>query len=225
MELKGFAVPTDYGAMFRKIGDQRPLRITRISWLVCFTIPLMVLAILGASRPARALTEVEAIASGSEPAAQQGEEVEWEGECVEGDEGELEGEVEECEAEAEDTSFSPAEDCYLRTARARVVAYPSRNQLRLTLGYTAFEPIRATVEYRAANGQRLGTATRNLGRSGVVRLSKHLGSKEMERLQNAHRFMVTVHLAEAPSDCQQFETEQLQVVRASDARITWSEDH
>jgi hypothetical protein len=218
------AVPTDYGAMLHKVGDERHPRITRIAWLVCFAVPLMVLAILGASKPAHALTEVEAISADAEPAAQLSEEVEWEGECVEGDEEELEGEVEECEAEAEDTSFSPAEDCYLRTARAHVVAYPSRNLMRLTLGYATFEPARATVEYRAANGHRLGTATRNLGRSGVVRLSKHLGSKEMERLQNAHRFMVTVHIAEAPSDCQQFETEQLQVVRASDARITWSED-
>jgi hypothetical protein len=210
--------------MLRRTVDERNPRITRIAWLVCFALPLMILAILGTSRPAHALTEVEATAAGSEPAAQLSEEVEWEGECVEGDDEELEGEVEECEAEAEDTSFSPAEDCYLRTARARVVAYPSRNRMRLTLGYTTFEPARATVEYRAANGHRLGTATRNLGRSGVVRLSKHLGSKEMEGLQNAHRFMVTVHVAEAPSDCQRLETEQLQVVRSSDARITWSED-
>ncbi len=214
--------------MLDKNGDERHPRITRIALLVCVAVPLMLLAILGPSRPAHALTEVEATTAGSEPIGQLSTEVEWEGECIEGgeeeEEEELEEEVEECEAEAEDTSFSPAEDCYLRTASARVVAYPSRNKMRLTLGYTTFEPARAKVEYRAANGHRLGTATRNLGRSGLVRLSKHLGSKEMERLRDAHRFMVTVHVAEAPSDCQRFETEQLQVVRSSDARVTWSED-
>jgi hypothetical protein len=210
--------------MFRKAADERQPRIARTAWLVCFAVPLMLLAILGASKPAHALTEIEVTAGSPEPTAQLSEETAWEEECIEGGEEELEEEAEECEAEAEDTSFSPAEDCYLRTARARVVAYPARNRMRLTLGYTTFEPARATVEYRAANGRRLGTATRNLGRSGVVRLSKHLGSKEMERLRNAHRFMVTVHVAEAPSECQRFETEQLQVVRSSDAQITWSED-
>jgi hypothetical protein len=212
--------------MLRRTADERDPRVTRIAWLVCLAAPLTLLAILGASRPASASSEVEVTATGSEPTAQLSEEGEWEGECVEGDEEELEAEVEECEddAEAEDTSFSPAEDCYLRTARARVVAYPSRNRMRLTLGYTTFEPARATVEYRAANGHQLGSTTRYLGRSGVVRLSKHLGSKEMERLRYAHRFLVTVHVAAAPSDCRQFETEQLQVVRAGNARITWSED-
>jgi hypothetical protein len=214
--------------MLHKIGDERRPRITRIALLACVAVSLMLLAILGASRSALALTEVEATTAGSEPVGQLSTEVEWEGECIEGGEGEegeeLEEEVEECEAEAEDTSFSPAEDCSLRTASARVVAYPSRNRMRLTLGYTTFEPARAKVEYRAANGHRLGTATRSLGRSGVVRLSRHLGGKEMERLQDAHRFVVTVHVADAPSACQQFETEQLQVVRSSDTRITWSED-
>lgn len=212
--------------MLRKVNDERQSRVARTAWLVCLAAPLALLAILGTSRPAHALTEVEATTGSSEPAAQLSEEIEWEDECVEGGEEELEGEAEECEAEAEaeDTSFSPAEDCYLRTARARVVAYPTRGRVRLILGYTTFEPARAMLEYRAANGRRIGTATRNLGRSGVVRLSKHLGSTEMERLRNAHRFMVTVHVAEAPSDCRRFETEQLQVVHNSDNRITWSED-
>lgn len=211
--------------MLHRIGDERHPRTTRVAWLVCFAVPLLLLAILGASRPAHASTEVEVIAAGSEPAAQSSEEVEWEGECVEAGEEELEEEAGECEAEAEaeDTSFAPAEDCYLRTAHARVVAYPTRNRMRLTLGYTTFEPARATVEYRAPN-DRLGAVTRNLGRSGVVRLSKHLDGQQMERLRNAHRFTVTVHVAEAPSACQRLETEQLQVAHSSATRITWSED-
>jgi hypothetical protein len=164
-------------------------------------------------------------APASDPAASLDEEVELEDECVESsEEGEdAEEAEEECEAEAEDTSFSPAEDCYLRTARARVVAYPTRNTMRLTLGYTTYEPAQATVEYSAKHN-RLGAATRKLGRSGVVRLSKHLGDREMGQVQGSRQFTVTVHVPDAPPGCKRFETEQLRVERSSDSRITWSED-
>jgi hypothetical protein len=188
-------------------------------WLV---VPLVLLAILAASGSAYALEETEAA---SDPVAQLGEEVESEEECVEGDEQGEESEEagEECEVDAEDDSFSPAEDCYLRTARARVVAYPARNTMRLTLGYTTYIPAQATVEYSAKHN-RLGAVTRKLGRSGVVRLSKHLGDREMGQVQGSRRFTVTVHVPGAPSACERFETEQLQVEHSSDSRITWSEN-
>ncbi|MDX6610469.1 MAG: hypothetical protein QOF85_2394 [Solirubrobacterales bacterium] len=178
---------------------------------------------LAASGSAYALTETEATSSPQDPAAQLDEEVESEDECVEsGEEEDSEEAGEECEAEAEDTSFSPAEDCYLRTARARVVAYPSLNTMRLTLGYTTYEPAQATVEYSAKHN-RLGVVTRKLGRSGVVRLSRHLGDGEMGRVRRSRRFTVTVHVPDAPPSCKRFETEQLQVEHSSDSRITWSE--
>jgi hypothetical protein len=190
-------------------------------------LPLALLTILAASQPAHALGDIEATASPPDLSASLSEEIEAEDECVESDEEE-EGEDseeagEECEAEAEDTSFSPAEDCYLRTARARVVAFPDRNTMRLTLGYTTYTPASATVEYGAKSDPRLGTVHRRLGRSGVVRLSKHLGSGEMEQVQASRRFTVTVHVPEAPRQCQRFEVQRLQVEHSSDSRVTWSE--
>jgi hypothetical protein len=95
--------------------------------------------------------------------------------------------------------------------------------MRLTLGYTTYAPARATVEYGAKSDPRLGAVRRQLGRSGVVRLSKHLGSKAMTQLQASRRFTVTVHVAEAPRGCQRFEVQRLQVERSSDSRVTWSE--
>lgn len=189
---------------------------------------LLLLALLGALGASLAFADAETAEAPPELAIQWDEgdeEGEWEDECVETEEAE-EGseETEECEEEAEKTSFSPAEDCYLRTAQARVVAYPSRNQMRLTLGYTTYEPVRATVEYSAKSNHRLGVVTRNLGRSGVVRLSKHLGEKEMDQLQGARHFTVAVHVAEAPKECSRLETERLEVERHGDSRITWSED-
>lgn len=189
-------------------------------------LPLALLAILAASQSAYALGDAEAPAPPPDLGASLEEEIEFEDECTESDEEEEEEEVEEaegCEAEAEDAGFSPAEDCYLRTARARVVAYPERNRMRLTLGYTTYAPAKATVEYGAKSNSRLGTVHRQLGRSGVVRLSRHLGSEEMARLQASRRFTVTVHVADASADCQRFEVQRLQVERSSDSRVTWSE--
>jgi len=184
-------------------------------------LPLVLLMIFVASQSAYALGDIEVPASPSDAGASLSEEIEFEDECVES--GEEEGEDseeadEECEVEAEDAGFSPADDCYLRTAQARVVAYPTRNMMRLTLGYTTYTPARATVEYGAKSDPHLGTVRRQLGRSGVVRLSKQLGSKEMAQLQASRRFTVTVHVPEAPRECQRFE-----VQRSSDSRVTWSE--
>ena len=125
-----------------------------------------------------------------------------EGECVESEDEEAEGAEEaeeECEAEAEDAGFSPAEDCYLRTATARVVAYPDREMMRLTLGYTTYAPAAATVEYGAKKDPHLGTVHRQLGRSGVLRLSKHLAGGQMTKVEASGRFTVTVHVPEAPA--------------------------
>src|ERR1044072_255284 len=173
-------------------------------------LPPALLAILAASQSAYALGD-ETPASSPDPGASLSEEVEFEDDCAESGEDEEEEEAEdaeeveeECEAEAEDAGFSPAEDCYLRTARARVVAYPERNMLRLTLGYTTYTPARATVEYGAKSDPRLGTVRRQLGRSGVLRLSKHLGGKEMAQVQASRRFTVTVHVPDAPRECQRF---------------------
>lgn len=190
-------------------------------------LPLALLAILAACQSAYGLGEVETTAAPSDPGASLSEEIEFEDECVESSEDE-EGEdseegAEECEAEAEDAGFSPADDCYLRTAQARVVAYPDRNMMRLTVGYTTYTPAEATVEYGAKGDPHLGTARRRLGRSGVVRLNKHLGSKEMSQVQASRRFTVTVHVPNTPRDCQRFEVQRLQVERSSDARVTWSE--
>lgn len=204
---------------------------SRIAWFVCSALPLILLAILAVAQPATASEETEAAAAPFEPTAEASEEGEWEEECVESsdDEGEGEGEEaaeseEECEVEDDEAGASMGEDCLLRTAHARVVAYPTHNRIRLTLGYTTFAPAQATVEYGAGRGNRVGAVTRRLGRSGVVRLSKHLGDRAMSQLSGSHRFTVTLHFPEAPRQCDQLVTEQLKVQRSSESRITWSQD-
>lgn len=192
-------------------------------------LPLLLLAIFTAAQAAHALADAEDPGLPLNVAIQPSEEeaeTEGEGECAESEDEEAEGveeAEEECEAEAEDAGFSPAEDCYLRTATARVVAYPARKMMRLTLGYTTYTPAAATVEYGAKKDPHLGTVHRRLGRSGVLRLSKHLAGEQMAKVETSGRFTVTVHVPEAPRACKRFEVQQLQVAQSSKARVTWAE--
>ncbi len=192
-------------------------------------LPLLLLALFVASQTAHALADTEEPGPPLSVAIQMSEEEDegdTEGGCTESEDEGAEGSdeaEEECEAEAEDAGFSLAEDCYLRTATARVVAYPDREMMRLTLGYTTFEPTAATVEYGAKKDPHLGTVHRQLGRSGVLRLSKHLAGRQMTKVEASGRFTVTVHVPEAPHACQRFEVQQLQVAQSSKARVTWAE--
>jgi hypothetical protein len=193
-----------------------------------FLLPLALLALLAIAQPSTALAGAGVAGLPLELAIQIGEEEdegESEGECAESEDEEVEDseEFEECEAEAEDAGFSPAEDCYLRTATARVVAYPDRKMMRLTLGYTTYAPAAATVEYGAMKDPHLGTVHRRLGHSGVLRLSKHLAGKQMAKVEASGRFTVTVHVPEAPRACQRLEVQRLQVAQSSEARVTWAE--
>jgi len=190
-------------------------------------LPLLLLAILVASPTAHALADSEDPSLPLNVASQLSEE-EDESECAEGESEDEESEgveeaEEECEDEAEGVGFSSANDCYLRTATARVVAYPDRDTMRLTLGYTTYAPAAATVEYGAKKDPHLGSVHRRLGRSGVLRLSKHLADKQMAKVEASGRFTVTVHVPEAPRACQRSEVQQLQVAQSSKARITWAE--
>jgi hypothetical protein len=105
------------------------------------------------------------------------EEVEIEEACEEAEE-EFEG-FEECE-EVESGAAQAAsarEECVLRTARAHAALSRTGEKLKLTIGYTAYEPAKAKIEVG-----RVGTVKRHLGRSGVVRITKKLGANSGKRL-------------------------------------------
>jgi hypothetical protein len=194
-------------------------------------LPLALLFLLTAAQPSHAFADIEVAGLPPESALQIGDEedeteVEVEGECAEDeDEAVKSSEEAEEECEAEDAGVSRAEDCYLRTATAHVVAFPGRNLMRLTLGYTTYTPAAATVEYGANKDPRLGTVHRRLGRSGVLRLSKHLADGPMAKVETSGRFTVTIHVPEAPQACEAFEVQRLRVAQSSQARVTWAEGH
>lgn len=116
--------------------------------------------------PVFALEEEEPEA---EPAAEEAEE-----ECEETEEG-----VEECE-EAEAASEGDnrrRDDCVLRSARAHARLDAKGKKLKLTIGYTAYQPVTAKIKIG-----KLGTLQRHLARSGVLRITKKVASKSGKRL-------------------------------------------
>lgn len=162
-----------------------------------------------------------------------------EGACEEAeeefDEGELSSaEVKEiCDEEAEERrkkatgSGAPApEECILRSAHASAVTDADSNKLKLTVGYTTYEPATATLDYSLVGSKgslHMKTAKRQLGRSGVIRLTTALADAEMDKVDAARRFVVKLHVTGSPGSCRRFETEQLSVKRASNDQAVWSE--
>lgn len=144
-------------------------------------IPLALLLLLCTAPPAAALEtpvgelpilafeddEPEAEAAATEEAEESFEE------CDEFEEG-----FEECEEfEEEDRRRGNSrEACLLRSARAHASVDP-RQKLKLTIGYTTYEPVKAKIKVG-----RVATLQRYLGYSGVLRITKKLKTKSGKRL-------------------------------------------
>lgn len=228
------------------MSSTRAASIVRIAWTFTFVVPLILTALLlgaGATHaapdpvaaPLAFEEEPEAegeIASDAEDEEEECEdaELEFEEETIGEAEFELLCDKEIAEQDRKKAAAARAgiapEECLLRSANARVVAHDSHNDVRLTVGYTTYEPTTATVEYGFGRGKgplRLGTAKRHLGRSGVIRLTTALADPKMDKVEAAGRFVVRLHVTGSPSSCRRFETEQLSVKRASEAQAIWSE--
>jgi hypothetical protein len=210
--------------------------VTRIAWLATLVVPLVLAGLLfmasttsaAPAAPATPAVFGEELEAEEEDEAKESECETAEEEFEEGELGELE--VEQlCEEEeggkaGANSSVAPKE-CLLRSSHARLVAYRSHSEVRLTVGYTAYEPTAAMVSYRATGGKGsldLGTARRHLGRSGVIRFTKTLSDAEMAKVDAAGHFTVQFRIAGAPGDCQRFEIERLTVTHTAKNQTVWS---
>ena len=118
----------------------------------------------------------------------------------------------------------PPAKCLLRSARARLFAYSSRDRVRLVIRYTTFAPASVAVNFRLGGGkgaQKLGTATRRFAASGLFRVTEKLSRKKMAKVLGAKRFTVTMGIAAAPRFCQRFYTRHLTVRRMVDGQTVW----
>ena len=153
--------------------------------------------------------------------AEQGE-PEWVEVTTEAEEPVSEEEVESCPGKKR-TRVPPA-NCLLRSARALLFAYPSRDRVRLVIRYTTFAPASVGVNFRLGGGkgaQKLGAATRRFAASGLFRVTEKLGRKKMAKVLAARRFTVTMGIAAAPRICQRFYTRHLTVRRKVGGQTVW----
>jgi hypothetical protein len=193
--------------------DRNPVVVVaRVAWLATFVVPLVLAGLLLAAKGAPAAPTGPAVV----PLTFE-EEFEDEGEveeaaCEAAEEefaGEVEGaEVEEICEEAEDrgrkraaqpSSIAP-EECVLRSAHAHAATIADGSKLKLTIGYTTYEPVSATVEIRKGSA-RIGSVHRHLGRSGVLRIVKSLGIRAPKRI------VVQIQIPASPRNCDRFQTE------------------
>jgi hypothetical protein len=97
------------------------------------------------------------------------------------------------------------EECLLRSAHAHAAVNATGDKLKLTIGYTTYEPLSAKVEVRKGSS-RIATKSLRLGRSGVLRIVKNLGKAETPK-----RIVVRLAVPSSPGYCGKYETEKVPV--------------
>jgi hypothetical protein len=187
------------------------------SKLQILAIPLLLTALLLAASTAHAMPLGSTVAPTFDEEFE-AEETEFEeAECEEAEEEFEEGELGELEVEqlceeasgkdggqGGSDSIAP-EECLLRSSHAHAVADSGSDKLKLTIGYTTWEPVGATLEIHAGSGH-VGSIHRHLGRSGVLRIVESLGDG-----QAPNRAVVRIRIPGSPSFCGKFQTQKVSV--------------
>lgn len=194
-------------------------RVSRIAWLATFVLPLVLVALLYVAK----VSHAPAAEVPPETATAIEEELEEdfdEESCVEVEEGLL-----ECDGgEEAGAGPLPPEDCLLRTVSARVIAYPSRDTLRLVVRYTSSAPTKAYVDFGFKGGKgsfNLGLAKQRLSKRGLFHLDERLSESRMAQARAAKRFEVTLDLPEAPESCQRYFTKRLTIKKTAANQDVW----
>jgi hypothetical protein len=219
----------DAGAMSEKNHNSAApsARMTRIAWLVCFVIPMLILALLAVAKPAAALTArapgaTQLLAPTLAAATEADAETSEEGSGEEADGSDEESEDEE---EGEEEEFAP-EECLLESASSRVVALPAQGKVHLTLRYSMLSPAGVAVDYRLA-GKRgsldLGTTRRRFGSQGVLQLTTHLSEAKMAKVLAARSFTVELDIPAAPHYCWRYYGMYLPDKHGGRSQLSWQE--
>lgn len=168
-------------------------RVARAAWFAAFVVPLILAALLLGVKSAQAAPPIpgptplsfEELASEEELEAEENEAEFAAEECEIAKEEFAEGELSKAEADevcsqssgsrTQDAGPSSAapEECVLRSAHGHAAVEGQGTKLKLTIGYTAYEPVGATIEI-GKGPSHIATLHQHLGRSGVVRIVKSL---------------------------------------------------
>jgi hypothetical protein len=181
------------------------------SKLQLLAVPLVLSILLFAVSSAHAMPTGPIIAAftSDEPLEDEFEE-EGEGEeetgCETAEEEVEEGELSQreadeiCEEEAKESKKAAGsnaqapEECVLRSAHAHAAVAAAGEKLKLTIGYTTYEPITAKLQIG-----HLTTLHRHLGRSGVIRIVEGLNGENVPKQLNVRIDIPSVKRAGCPS--------------------------
>jgi hypothetical protein len=169
-------------------------------------------AALATPAPAAAEEEFE-IEAEEEPEETEAEAEAEQTECEEAEGEGAVGEIDQdeqqaiCAVELEESEKALAagrlpEECLLRSFHPHAVVRSRDDRLKLTIGYATHEPTRVSLAY-GFRGLHLGTASRRLGKSGVVRVTKHL-SDAQAAMFHGHRLVIRIRIPHTPPSCNHY---------------------
>jgi hypothetical protein len=218
------------------VGQSRHvLNFTYLAWLGAAAAAVLLLAGLGCARAAAAqplppagstplLGHDDFEEEGDEAEGEEGEEGEEAWECESDDEAA----EERCEEEAEqrEAEEEEAEECRIEGASATVSALPARDQLRLTVHYTTFQPSAVAVDLQLRSGKGgldLGTETVRFAHSGSIHSSRTLSDRQLARALAAREFIVGLVAVNTPRFCQGRSDLHLTSRSSAGSSLQWSD--
>jgi hypothetical protein len=124
------------------------------------------------------------------------------------EEMEFDAEIAECEKEAKKgksaTSVGAPEECVVEHAESTIQTLPGSDRIRLTVHYKDYATGAVAIGLKLKDHKgslALEHTTRHLGRDGTLHLTTKLGETEMERVDDAQEFDVSLRAPGTPGYC------------------------
>lgn len=132
---------------------------------------------------------------------------EFEDEEFEESEGEEEEfEIEECEEDAKKKAgaVTAPEECRVRSAESSITTLPDSNRVELTVQYMTYKPSTVSLDLKLKDGKgslKIDSATKHLGKKGVLHLTTKVPDAVMSRAAKAKEFDVALRASQTPAYC------------------------
>jgi hypothetical protein len=127
----------------------------------------------------------------------------------EGEEEEFEIEFEECEEEAKKKkkkagAVTAPEECRVRSAESSITTLPGSDRVQLTVQYLTYKPSTVSLDLKLKDGKgslKIDSATKHLGKKGVLHLTTKVPGAVMDRATRAKEFDVALRAPQTPGYC------------------------
>ncbi len=120
---------------------------------------------------------------------------------------EEEFEIEECEEEAKKKkagAVTAPEECRVRSAESSITTLPDSDRVQLTVQYLTYTPSTVSLDLRLKDGKgglKIDSATKHLGKKGVLHLTTKVPDAVMDRAAKAREFDVALRAPQTPGYC------------------------